>query len=129
MINRIYIRPDGTFVGNYDGEALPDAAAAQPYRVDELIELPADLTPEHSDQIWHFPGWGPSLFVEKSREVIWRSEEAPDARNKVIAFQMGASDLPGTEQEWKDYWLGLYKWTEGNPDFPDSTKRPVAPNA
>ncbi len=61
-------------------------------------------------------------------ENAWRDEQMPIARNNVTALQFGETGIPGTEQQWKDYWLSLRKWTDTNPDFPDSTKRPVAPN-
>ncbi len=34
---------------------------------------------------------------------------------------------PGTARQWRDYRIELRKWTAENPDFPDSSKRPVAP--
>ena len=61
-------------------------------------------------------------------ESQWRTEQMPLALETVTAFQMGEDDIPGTEQQWKDYWIALRKWTSVNPDFPDSSKRPVAPN-
>ena len=61
-------------------------------------------------------------------EDAWRDTEMPIARNNVTAIQFGDEDVPGTEQQWKDYWLALRKWTIDNPDFPDMSKRPVAPN-
>lgn len=62
-----------------------------------------------------------------SVENAWREEQMPIARNNVTSIQFGEEGVPGTEQQWKDYWLALRKWTPGNPDFPDSSKRPVAP--
>jgi len=41
MSNVIYVRPNGSFVGNYDSEAAPDDEAAAPYDVSALILLPA----------------------------------------------------------------------------------------
>lgn len=60
-------------------------------------------------------------------EAQWRADQMPLALETVTAFQMGEEDIPGTEQLWKEYWLALRKWTADNPDFPDSTRRPVAP--
>lgn len=60
-------------------------------------------------------------------ENQWRAAQMPLALEMVTAFQMGDEDVPGTEQQWKEYWFALRKWTEDNPDFPDSSKRPVAP--
>lgn len=60
-------------------------------------------------------------------EDEWRDQQMPIAWNNVTAIQFGEEGVPGTEQQWKDYWLALRKWTTDNPDFPDSAKRPVAP--
>lgn len=61
-------------------------------------------------------------------ENAWRDEQMPIARNNVTALQFGETGIPGSEQQWKDYWLALRKWVDTNPDFPDSTKRAVAPS-
>ncbi|MBF6029682.1 hypothetical protein ICY20_18185 [Pseudomonas sp. P115] len=61
-------------------------------------------------------------------ENAWRNEQMPLALENLTAVQLGADDVAGTEKQWKDYWLSLRKWTDTNPDFPDSTKRPVAPS-
>ena len=61
-------------------------------------------------------------------EGQWRAEHMPLASEMVTAFQMGEEDIPGTEQLWKEYWIALRKWTNTNPEFPDSSKRPVAPS-
>ena len=61
-------------------------------------------------------------------ENAWRAEQMPLAMEAVTAFQMGEEDISGTEQLWKDYWIALRKWTNTNPDFPDTSKRPIAPS-
>lgn len=69
------------------------------------------------------------LNAEAARkEVDWRAEQLPFALQTLTAIQFGETGIAGTEQQWKDYWLALRKWTDTNPDFPDSTKRPVEPN-
>lgn len=60
-------------------------------------------------------------------EGVWRDEQMPIAQQNVTALEYGAEYIPGTVLQWKKYWLALRKWTADNPDFPDSTKRPVAP--
>lgn len=57
-------------------------------------------------------------------EDAWRDEQMPIAQNNVTALQFGETGIPGTEKQWKDYWLALRKWTETNPDFPNKDKRP-----
>lgn len=125
MSNVIYIRPDGSFVGNYDSFAIPDMEAASPYAVSDLIMLPAEETPEYADQTWLFPGWSESPSRATRQELEWRNSEMPRAQQNVTAIEYGE---PGDAQAWKTYWLALRKWTEENPDFPDATKRPKAPS-
>jgi hypothetical protein len=61
-------------------------------------------------------------------ENAWRDLEMPIAKENVTAIQFEDPDaLPGTEAEWKAYWVALRNWKDGNPDFPDITKRPVRP--
>jgi len=60
-------------------------------------------------------------------ENAWRNNEMSIAKNNVTAIEFGDDDIKGTSSEWKAYWLVLRKWTDANPDFPDSTKRPVSP--
>lgn len=60
-------------------------------------------------------------------EDAWREFEMPKAQQNVTALEYGAEDIPGTTQQWQKYWLALRKWTADNPDFPDSSKRPIAP--
>ncbi len=60
-------------------------------------------------------------------ENAWRDSEMPKAQQNVTAIEYGEEGIPGTAQQWQKYWLALRKWTDANPDFPDSTKRPVAP--
>lgn len=60
-------------------------------------------------------------------EIAWRDTEMPIAQQNVTAIEYGEEDIPGTAQQWQKYWLTLRKWTADNHDFPDSSKRPVAP--
>lgn len=61
-------------------------------------------------------------------ENAWRESEMPKAQQNVTAIEYGEEDIPGTAQQWQKYWLALRKWTADNPNFPDSSKRPVAPS-
>lgn len=60
-------------------------------------------------------------------EDQWRAEQMPKAQQNVTAIEYGEQDIPGTAQQWRNYWLALRKWTEANPDFPNPAKRPVSP--
>ena len=88
-----------------------------------------DNPPDYSDQLWLFPGWGPSRMRLATVEIDWRDQQMPIVRNNVTAIEYGEAGILGTAQQWRSYWLALRKWTDANPDFPDSAKRPVAPNA
>ena len=68
--------------------------------------------------------YAPTLQELSIAENAWRGIEMPRAQQNVTAIEYGE---PGDAQAWKDYWLALHKWTSDNPDFPDSSKRPVAP--
>ena len=70
-----------------------------------------------------------TLNAKKSSiEALWREEQMPIAQQTVTALAYGETGIPGTVDDWQKYWLSLRKWTDTNPDFPDGTKRPVAPS-
>jgi hypothetical protein len=75
--------------------------------------------------------WSVTLETRNAKlaptENAWRDSEMPKAQQNVTAIEYGEEDIPGTTQQWQRYWLALRKWTAENPDFPDSSKRPVAP--
>lgn len=70
----------------------------------------------------------PSLQELAAFESAWRDAEMPAAQQNVTAIEYGEEGIPGTAQDWRKYWLALRKWSDTNPDFPDSSKRPVAPS-
>ncbi|MGY3026184.1 hypothetical protein ACVWXR_004019 [Pseudomonas lurida] len=107
---RYYVNKAGVYLGATDGEPL------------SAFEV--EMSPASSDQPWLFPGWGPSPSNIRRIEEEWRAIEMPKAQQNVTAIEYGE---PGDAQAWKSYWLALRKWTPDNPDFPDSSKRPVAP--
>ncbi|MDB1112842.1 hypothetical protein [Pseudomonas extremaustralis] len=61
-------------------------------------------------------------------EKTWRDEQMPIAQQTVTALTYGEEGISGAVADWQSYWLALRKWTDTNPDFPDSSKRPVAPS-
>ena len=111
---KYYVDVNGQFLGGWDQD--PPEGAIE-------VESP----PEYADQIWLYSGWGPSASKAAQEESTWRDEQLPIAQQNVTAIQYGEEGIPGTAQQWQKYWLALRKWTVDNPDFPDSSKRPVAP--
>jgi len=113
-----YVDSSGNYVGAFVDGAEPDDHS--------FISL-GENSPNFWDQVWQFPGWSDSPSQSANREGEWRDTEMPKAQQNVTAIEYGEGDIPGTAQQWQKYWLALRKWTDTNPDFPDSSKRPVAP--
>lgn len=63
-------------------------------------------------------------FVEEQ----WRGPEMTFASQQVTAIEYGDQSISGSSEQWKAYWLELRSWKQGNPDFPDPSKRPVRPS-
>lgn len=96
------------------------------------IEM-SGLRPDSTDYTAQHDGtWAITTETLKAKlapgEIVWRDSEMPKAQQNVTAIEYGEEDIPGTAQQWQKYWLALRKWTADNPDFPDSSKRPVAPS-
>ena len=67
--------------------------------------------------------------ANKVVEDAWRASEMAQAReNRIAIAEMGDDSIPGTAKQWQDYWLALRDWKDGNPDFPDMSKRPIRPS-
>ena len=113
-----YVSVVGIYIGGFGDGANPE--------IDGLVNL-GDNPPEYADQIWLFPGWSQSPSRLVAAENAWREEQMPLAQQNVTAIEYGDKGIPGTAWQWQTYWLDLRKWTDTNPDFPDSSKRPVAP--
>ena len=121
---QFYYLEDGSTVGELNG---------QPYNFHPLV------TPEQwlwfqdqldqglLEEIPRPPDPEPTPMDPAVLENAWRESEMPKAQQNVTAIEYGEEDVPGTAQQWQKYWLALRKWTADNPDFPDSSKRPVAP--
>jgi len=61
-------------------------------------------------------------------ENIWREGQMSRVANQLLMLD---DDDPkaetGTARQWRDYRIQLRSWVDTNPDFPDSSKRPKAP--
>ena len=119
-----YYLEDGSVVGSYNGMPYnfhPEATPEQwIWFQGQLLEGLATEVPKPADPE---PGQVDYSLIENQ----WRDIEMPKAQQNVTAIEYGEEDIPGTAQQWQKYWLALRKWTDSNPDFPDSSKRPVAP--
>lgn len=63
-------------------------------------------------------------FVESE----WVSDQMARVANQLLMLEDDdPSAEPGTARQWRDYRIELRKWIPDNPDFPDQSKRPVAP--
>lgn len=115
-----YVDANGVSVGGFGEGSYPTDPT--------LVDIGEDL-PDYADQIWLFPGWSTSPSQLRLAETVWREAEMPIAKENVTAIQFEDPDaLPGTEAQWKAYWVALRNWTDSNPYYPDSTKRPVRPS-
>ncbi len=70
----------------------------------------------------------PKLTLEQAStlERHWRDSELSRADIQLNKVQDGMGT--GTVSAWREYRCSLRDWPE-SPDFPDSTKRPMAPDA
>lgn len=116
MTTRYVIDEIGNYIGAFgDGVQLP-------------VGIEIDVPPEAADQVWRFPGWGASPSVARGVEDEWRDAEMKASAENVTAIQFSDPEaLPGTEAEWKAYWVALRNWTEGKGYYPDFAKRPKRP--
>lgn len=87
-----------------------------------------DMRVMTSDEVKVHQNPAPSMEELSALEESWRMTEMTIAReNRVAIAEMGDPSVIGTAKQWQDYWLALRDWKDGNPDFPDTSKRPKAP--
>jgi hypothetical protein len=116
---RYYVSESGAYLGATDGEPLSAFEVMDP--------------PISSDQLWLFPGWGTSPFMLANAELAWRAAELALISRQLEAIEEDEADetpadlLPGTRKQWLGHRGRVTAWVATNPDFPDSSKRPIAP--
>lgn len=111
---RYYVNETGAYLGATDGNPISDYQVLEP--------------PVNGDQIWQFPGWSESPSLAQYRESQWRETQMTRVANQLLMLEDEDPNAePSTARQWRDYRIELRKWTAENPDFPDSSKRPVAP--
>ena len=64
--------------------------------------------------------------ISVNNERLWRNLELSRADIELNKVQDGMGS--GTVTAWREYRCALRNWP-ASPDFPDSTKRPIAPDA
>jgi hypothetical protein len=120
FVMRYYINSDGKYLGGWDENPPEGSIAVYP-------------PPTIADQIWMFsdvePFWSESPSQARTREGQWRDEQMARIANQLLMIEDEDPDAePGTKRQWMDYRIALRKWVDGGSvDFPDATKRPVAP--
>lgn len=61
-------------------------------------------------------------------ENQWREQRMLEVADQLLMIEDDDPNAkPGTARQWRDYRIQLRLWTDTNPDFPDISKRPVAP--
>ncbi|ONH51001.1 hypothetical protein SAMN04490182_2097 [Pseudomonas cedrina] len=125
---RMLFNPDGFVVNLADEIDIDEYAVFIGGTIVEMVsERPSDRHQALISGEWQIPMDvvnAENAFTENE----WRDSQMPKAQQNVTAIEYGEEGIPGTAQQWQKYWLALRKWTADNPDFPDSTKRPIAPS-
>ena len=89
------------------------------------LEIPAEHTELTSAEIESVLN-GVAAQVTAEEERGWRDSELVRADIELLKVQDGVGT--GTVAAWRSYRIQLRDWPT-SPDFPDATKRPVAPDA
>lgn len=124
-MSEFYYLTDGSAVGNYNGMPYNFHPKATP---EQWSWFQAELAAGNFQEVARPPDPAADPIDPAIVENSWRETQMPIAQQNVTAIEYGEEDITGTAQQWQKYWLALRKWTETNPDFPDSSKRPVAPS-
>jgi len=124
-MSEFYYLTDGSAVGNYNGMPYNFHPKATP---EQWSWFQAELAAGNFQEVARPPDPAADPIDPAIVENSWRETQMPIAQQNVTAIEYGEEDITGTAQQWQKYWLALRKWTEINPDFPDSSKRPVAPS-
>lgn len=72
--------------------------------------------------------YSPSKEEVIKSERVWRDGELTRADIELNKVQDGDSSAVGSVTDWRTYRKALRSWPESS-DFPDNSKRPVAPDA
>lgn len=91
--------------------------------------LAVEPAPEYADQVWLFPGWGPSPSQLAIVQNDWRIKEMEFIADNLLYIEdeNPLATTPLVLKTWRNYRIKVMAWTDTNVDFPDLTKRPVRP--
>lgn len=125
---KFYVLASGQYMGSIS--SAPDTP--DEYDVPEgWIEVP--YGPDYADQVWMFPGYGPSMAALASAEAAWRGPELIaiaaqlDAIEEAEAGEPPVDLLPGTRTQWLSYRGKVRNWVAGAAGYPYIANRPVRP--
>ncbi|WP_377706225.1 hypothetical protein ACFMKY_17880 [Pseudomonas protegens] len=116
----LYVDKDGVQIIKTNGPA-PEGGIA------------VEGTPEYFDQVWLFPGWGPSAYKQGVADAAWIAEELEEVARQLDCLEETeegievADLLPGTRKQWLAYRGQLRTWAKGDAGFPDPDLRPQRP--
>ena len=112
-MSKFYVGSNGAYLGEFTG-SVPTGG----------IEI--DGPPPHGQMVYINNEWDYPLAVKSDNERAWRDGELKRSDIEIFTTEdtLGVFDAA----PWRTYRLALRAWPE-SPDFPDSTKRPVAPDA
>ena len=107
----------------YYGELLDGRGQGNTIEIDPVTQGPVLVPiPEPTWQEWQAPieaAWRASALAVIARQLEAIEEDEADETPPDL--------LPGTRKQWLKYRGQVSNWNDTNPDFPDSSKRPVAP--
>ena len=118
----------GGYPAIWTADLPPDGLYKGRYTSYEMLE-----TGECVSGVWVDEG-GPNIEDVKQiagiAESQWRAKEMDFIANNLLYIE-DENDLaapPLVSKSWRNYRKQVMAWDQENPDFPDSSKRPVAPS-
>ena len=86
----------------------------------DLVEMSAEEVVQHTAK--------PKVDTTEIQERLWRDAELTRADIELCKVQDSDPKAVGTVAGWREYRKALRSWPQ-SVDFPDTSKRPVAPDA
>lgn len=115
-MSKFYVDSEGKYLGAFDGVEAPEGS----------IEV--ESAPSHASQLWDGSTWLALEVDTSEQERVWRDAELERADIELYKVQDSDPNAVGLVADWREYRKALRAWPQ-NESFPDSTQRPVAPDA